>query len=70
MKTIKGIAVCTLAVVTLIGLGACATRGEDTAAGVGVGAVAGAVLLDSPLGLVAGAVVGGVVGHEADKDKP
>lgn len=57
----------------LLGLGGCAgmsTQGQNTAIGAGVGAVGGALLTNgNPLATVGGAVVGGVVGHEADKTK-
>jgi osmotically inducible lipoprotein OsmB len=57
----------------LLGLMGCAgmsTQGQNTAIGAGIGAVGGAVLTNgSPLGTIGGAVVGGVVGHEAEKSK-
>ena len=62
-----------IAVVLVVGLGACAgmTKQEKgTAIGAGVGAVGGAVLTGgSALGTVGGAAVGGVVGHEVSKKK-
>ena len=71
MKTIKSIAVSTVAVAFLLGLGGCAgmtERQRDTAIGAGVGAVGGAVVTGgSPLGTAAGAAVGGVIGHEVGK---
>lgn len=64
---VKVIGVATLAA----GLSACSgmsTQDRDTAIGAGVGAVGGAVLTGgSPLGVVGGAAVGGVVGHEVGK---
>lgn len=70
MKTIKGIAVGTMVAAALISLGGCATRGEDTAAGAGIGAVTGAALTGgSPLGTVGGAAVGGVIGNQIGKDR-
>jgi osmotically inducible lipoprotein OsmB len=71
MKTIKSIAVSTVAFAFVLGLGGCADMNRtdrDTAIGAGAGALGGAVLTGgSPLGVAAGAVVGGVVGHEVGK---
>jgi osmotically inducible lipoprotein OsmB len=71
MNTIKNVAVKTVAVAFLLGLGGCAgmTHQErDTAIGAGAGAVGGAILTGgSPLGTAAGAAVGGVIGHEVGK---
>lgn len=57
----------------LLGLSACAgmsRQGQDTAIGAGVGAVGGAALTGgSALGTLGGAAIGGVVGHEAGKNK-
>ncbi len=57
----------------LLTLAACSNlseRDRNTAIGAGVGGVAGSVLTDgSALGTVGGAVVGGVIGREASKDK-
>ncbi|AKJ67996.1 MULTISPECIES: glycine zipper 2TM domain-containing protein [Pandoraea] len=54
-----------------IGLAGCAgmsRQGQDTVAGAGVGAVAGAVLTGgSALGTVGGAAVGGLVGNQVGK---
>lgn len=62
-----------LAVAMLVGLAGCAgmsPQGQNTAVGAGVGAVGGALLTNgNPLGTIGGAVVGGVVGHEANKSK-
>lgn len=62
-----------LAVAMLVGLAGCAgmsPQGQNTAIGAGVGAVGGALLTNgNPLGTIGGAVVGGVVGHEANKSK-
>jgi osmotically inducible lipoprotein OsmB len=56
----------------LLGLAACSgmsAQDKNTAIGAGVGAVGGAVLTDgSALGTVGGAAVGGVIGHEINKD--
>ena len=57
-----------MAIVFVFGLTACSDmsrRDRNTAAGAGVGAVAGAVLTGgSAVGTVGGAAVGGVIGHE------
>ncbi len=57
-----------VALAVLIGLGGCSgmtRQDQNTAVGAGVGGVAGAVLTKgSPVGVVGGAVVGGVIGHE------
>ena len=67
MKTTQKIAV--IAAV-LFGLGGCAgmsTQDKNTAAGAGIGAVAGAVLTGgSAVGTVGGAAVGGVIGNQVD----
>ncbi len=61
-----GLTIC----VSLLALGGCATRGEDTAGGAVLGGVAGSVLTGgSAAGTVGGAVVGGVVGNEAGKGR-
>ena len=71
MKTIKSIAVSTVAFAFVLGLGGCADmthQQRDTAIGAGAGAVGGAVLTGgSPLGTAAGAAVGGLIGHEVGK---
>lgn len=73
MKTIRGIAVSTIAITTLLGLSACggmSTQDKNTAVGAAAGAVAGSVLTGgSTGGAVGGAVVGGVIGNQVDKDK-
>ncbi len=62
----------TLALVAL-GLSACSgmTQQErNTAIGAGVGAIGGSILTGgSTAGTVGGAAVGGVIGHEMDKNK-
>ncbi len=68
MKTIQKIAVISA---VLLGLGGCAgmsTRDQNTAAGAGIGAVAGAVLTGgSAVGTVGGAAVGGIIGNQVHK---
>lgn len=64
----------TAAAVTLVlGLSACAGMTEQekrTAIGAGVGAVGGSILTGgSAAGTLGGAAVGGVVGHEINKNK-
>lgn len=67
MKTTQKIAV--IAAI-LFGLGGCAgmsTQDKNTAAGAGIGAVAGAVLTGgSAVGTVGGAAVGGFIGNQVD----
>jgi osmotically inducible lipoprotein OsmB len=67
MKTTRQIAV---VAAVLFGLGGCAgmsTQDKNTAAGAGIGAVAGAVLTGgSAVGTVGGAAVGGVIGNQVD----
>lgn len=57
----------------LITLGGCAgmsSQDRSTAVGAGVGAIGGAVLTGgSTMGTIGGAAVGGVIGHEAGKNK-
>lgn len=68
MKTIQKIAVISA---VLLGLGGCAgmsARDQNTAAGAGIGAVAGAVLTGgSAVGTVGGAAVGGLIGNQIEK---
>lgn len=68
MKTIQKIA---LISAVLLGLGGCAgmsARDQNTAAGAGIGAVAGAVLTGgSAVGTVGGAAVGGLIGNQIEK---
>lgn len=68
-KTLTG----TLLACALLGLSACSgmsRQGQDTAVGAGIGALGGAVLTGgSALGTVGGAAIGGVVGHEARKNR-
>jgi osmotically inducible lipoprotein OsmB len=64
----------TIAMVCLAAtLSACSgmtTRDTDTVIGAGVGAVGGAALTHGdPLGVVGGAVVGGVIGNQVGKHK-
>jgi len=71
MKTIQKSVLGAMAVVTLLGLGACAgmtQQEKNTAIGAGVGAVGGSILTGgSTAGTVGGAAVGGVIGHEIRK---
>jgi osmotically inducible lipoprotein OsmB len=72
MKTIQRYALSAVAAAMLLGLGGCSgmsTQDKNTAIGAGVGAVGGAILTGgSTVGTVGGAAVGGVIGHEVDKD--
>ena len=58
MKAKWKLAVNAAAVIVLLGVGGC------TVIGIGVGAVAGS---GSTVGMVGGAVIGGVIGHELGK---
>jgi osmotically inducible lipoprotein OsmB len=64
MNTMKTLALAAL----IVSLSACSnmsTRDRNTAAGAGIGAVAGAVLTGgSSVGTVGGAAVGGVIGNQ------
>jgi osmotically inducible lipoprotein OsmB len=56
----------------VLALGACAGMSQhdkNMVVGASVGAVGGAVLAGGAAAVVGGAVVGGVIGHEIDKDK-
>jgi osmotically inducible lipoprotein OsmB len=71
MKSIHKFAIVAVAAAMLAGCAGMSGQDRDTAAGAGIGAVGGAILTGgSPLGVVGGAAVGGVVGHEVGKDKP
>jgi osmotically inducible lipoprotein OsmB len=70
MKITQKFIISSVAAVMLVGLVSCAdmTRQENTAVGAGVGAVGGAILTNgSPAGIVGGAIVGGVIGHESSR---
>lgn len=55
----------TLAALTMAGCSGMSSQDKSTAAGAGIGAVAGSILTGgSAVGTVGGAAVGGVVGHE------
>lgn len=73
MNKINSVSRGVVAVVVLLSLAGCAgMSGQDksTAIGAGVGAVGGAILTGgSTVGTVGGAAVGGIIGHELDKDK-
>lgn len=58
MKTINKLAVNAAVIAMLLAMGGC------TVIGIGVGAVAGS---GSTVGMVGGAVIGGVIGHEIGK---
>jgi osmotically inducible lipoprotein OsmB len=68
MKTIRKLAFNTVTVVMVLGLAACSgmtQREQNTAVGAGAGALVGGVLTGgSPVGVVGGAAVGGIIGHE------
>lgn len=71
MRTIQRTLFNAIALVALVGLGACSgmsSQGQSTAVGAGAGAIGGAILTGgSAAGTVGGAVVGGVIGHEVAK---
>ncbi len=73
MKTMQGAGVGAVAVAVLLGLSGCGgmtTQERNTAIGAGVGAVGGNVLSGgSAVGTIGGAAVGGLIGHEINKDK-
>jgi len=71
MKTIQKKAFNVVAIAMVLGLTACSgmtQREQNTAVGAGIGAVGGAVLTGgSPLGVVGGAAVGGVIGNQVGR---
>jgi len=68
MNTMKKLTISLATITFVLGLTACSDmsrRDQNTAVGAGAGAVTGAVLTGgSPAGVVGGAAVGGVIGHE------
>lgn len=73
MNTKRNILATTAVALAILGLAGCSNmtaQEKNTAIGAGVGAVGGAILTGgSTVGTVGGAAVGGVIGHEMDKDK-
>jgi osmotically inducible lipoprotein OsmB len=71
VHTLLGPALNALGLAVLMGLGGCAgisPREQNTAAGAGIGAAAGAILTGgSGVGTVGGAAIGGIIGNEAAK---
>ena len=70
MKTIQKSVISVVTAAMLLGLGGCSTmtaQEKSTAVGAGVGGVAGALLCGGVLCTAAGAVAGGVIGHEVKK---
>ncbi len=67
----SGRALTALSLAVLMGLVGCAgisPRQQNTAAGAGIGAVAGSILTGgSAVGTVGGAAIGGIIGNEAAK---
>jgi osmotically inducible lipoprotein OsmB len=60
----------TLALIAIAGCSGMTQQEKNTAIGAGVGAIGGSVLTGgSAAGTIGGAAVGGVIGHEIDKDK-
>jgi osmotically inducible lipoprotein OsmB len=72
MNTTSRIAFVSLASALILGLGGCAgmTQQErNTAIGAGVGAVGGSILTGGgTAGTLGGAAVGGIIGHEVNKN--
>ena len=59
-----------LALTAMVGCAGMTRQEKNTAIGAGVGAIGGSVLTGgSAAGAIGGAAVGGVIGHEIDKDK-
>ena len=59
-----------LALTATVGCAGMTQQEKNTAIGAGVGAIGGSVLTGgSAAGAIGGAAVGGVIGHEIDKDK-
>lgn len=58
-----------IALVLSVGCSGMSSQDKSTAVGAGVGAVGGAILTGgSTAGTIGGAAVGGIIGHEVDKD--
>jgi osmotically inducible lipoprotein OsmB len=59
-----------LALIAMAGCAGMSQQEKNTAIGAGVGAIGGSVLTGgSAAGAIGGAAVGGVIGHEINKDK-
>lgn len=59
-----------LALTAIVGCSGMTQQEKNTAIGAGVGAIGGSVLTGgSATGTIGGAAVGGVIGHEINKDK-
>lgn len=73
MISIQGIASISTSAALLLALGGCAGMSQhdkNMVVGAGIGAAGGAVLTGgAAAAVVGGAVVGGVIGHEMEKDK-
>lgn len=73
MNTKRNLLATTAVALAILGLAGCSNmtaQEKNTAVGAGVGAVGGAILTGgSTVGTVGGAAVGGLIGHEIDKDK-
>ena len=72
MKTTEESVMVTLALAVLLGVAGCSgmsERDKNTAIGVGVGAVGGAIITDgSTTGTIGGAAVGGIIGNQIGND--
>ncbi|OAM51658.1 hypothetical protein A7981_09300 [Methylovorus sp. MM2] len=70
MNVIFKLATLFMLVISLTACSGMSTRDKNTAAGAGIGGVAGAVLTGgSALGTVGGAAVGGVIGNQVGSGK-
>jgi osmotically inducible lipoprotein OsmB len=69
MKTISRLAISAIAATMLLGCSGMSRQDQNTVVGAGIGAVGGGLLTGgSTLGVVGGAAVGGVIGHEVGRD--
>ena len=73
MKVLTRTFVVTATLLASVALGGCSNmsqRDRNTAAGAGIGAVAGSLLTGGDaIGTIGGAAVGGVIGHQANTRK-
>lgn len=68
LARITGVAIATVAALTLAACAGMTQQEKNTAIGAGVGAIGGSILTGgSTTGTVGGAAVGGVIGHEINK---
>lgn len=68
IRRAAGVLVVVMATLSVTACGHMSNRDRNTAIGVGVGAVGGAVLTDgSTLGTLGGAALGGIIGHQTSR---